>query len=69
MNTPVAAPTERPFKPIPAALCVRIAGHAETLRAAESADAALAALFLLHCECKAALELIPAPAQQEAATP
>lgn len=50
------------FKPIPAAVIERIQGHAAALGAATDPHAALAALFLLHCECKAVAEsLAPEP--------
>ena len=47
------------FKAIPHALCDRIRGHVDALEAAPSPDAALAALFLAHCELKDAEAMIP----------
>lgn len=46
--------------PLPAALCLRIQEHAATLSKARTADDALRALFLMHCECKEACALLAA---------
>lgn len=45
--------TSKPeFKPVASAAVDRIKVHAAALAVAESPDAVLAALFLLHSECK-----------------
>jgi hypothetical protein len=51
--------TTTDFKPIPAAALDRMHAHLIALGSAVSVDDQLRALFLLHCECKAALPDAP----------
>lgn len=50
--TDIAITPDPAFKSIPATAIARIKRHADSLASAESSHAQLAALFLIHCECK-----------------
>lgn len=51
---------DAPFQPVATAAIERIKAHADRLANATDPHAALAALFLLHCECKAVADSLPA---------
>ena len=48
------------FRPLPLALIERLKTHVKALRGAKDKPAQLAAIFLIHCECKDALKRIEA---------
>ena len=50
------------FRPVSRPVIARMATHVQALADAGSVDAALAALYLLHCEMRDALEMIPGTA-------